>query len=81
MKPSSMVVRTLALTFLAAVSLAAVSLAAGTALAAAPYVGQADIHDGLIVFTAENDLWTCDRQGQNVPDEPQQGEYGKWHTV
>jgi hypothetical protein len=38
----------------------------GAAQAGAPYVGQADIHDDLIVFTAENDLWTCNRQGENV---------------
>lgn len=46
--------------------LALVLLAAGSALAAAPYVGQADLHGDRIVFTAEDDLWSCDRQGRDV---------------
>ncbi|MBD3222780.1 hypothetical protein GF314_16235, partial [bacterium] len=41
-------------------------LAAGTTLAAAPYVGQADVHGQRIVFTAEDDLWSCDLDGQDV---------------
>jgi len=40
--------------------------AAGSARAIAPYVGQAVVHGGRIVFTAESDLWSCDRQGQDV---------------
>ncbi|MFN2371371.1 MAG: hypothetical protein ABR506_09480, partial [Candidatus Krumholzibacteriia bacterium] len=46
--------------------LALVLLAASPVLAASPYVGQADLHGGRIVFTAEDDLWSCDRQGQDV---------------
>ncbi len=38
----------------------------GTALATAPYVGQADVHGDRIVFTAEDDLWSCDLAGQDV---------------
>ncbi|MEZ4386428.1 MAG: S41 family peptidase [Candidatus Krumholzibacteriia bacterium] len=39
---------------------------AGSARAAAPYVGQADVHGDRIVFTAEDDLWSCDRSGHDV---------------
>jgi tricorn protease len=41
-------------------------LVPGVVLAAAPYIGQADIHGDLIVFTAEDDLWSCNRQGGEV---------------
>jgi len=43
-----------------------VVLLAGSASAARPYVGQADVHGSRIVFTAEDDLWSCDRQGGDV---------------
>ncbi len=46
--------------------LALCALAAGSATAASPYVGQADLHGDRIVFTAEDDLWSCDRQGADV---------------
>ncbi|MBE0565783.1 MAG: PD40 domain-containing protein [Krumholzibacteria bacterium] len=46
--------------------LALLLLAAAPALAARPYVGQADLHGDRIVFTAEDDLWSCDRQGGDV---------------
>jgi len=49
-----------------AACLSLVMLAAGPALAVAPYVGQADVHGDRIGFTAEADLWSCDRQGQDV---------------
>ena len=39
---------------------------AGAAPTTAPYVGQADVHGDRIVFTAEDDLWSCDRQGGDV---------------
>ena len=42
------------------------ALAAGPAAAASPYVGQADLHGDRIVFTAEDDLWSCDRQGADL---------------
>ena len=41
-------------------------LAASAALASAPYVGQADLHEQRIVFTAEDDLWSCNREGGDV---------------
>ncbi len=41
-------------------------LPAAAAATARPYIGQADIHGDLIVFTAEDDLWSCNRQGGDV---------------
>jgi len=41
-------------------------LTIGAALADAPYVGQADVHGQYIVFTAEDDLWSCTRDGADV---------------
>jgi len=39
---------------------------AGSASATSPYALQADIHEGRIVFTAEDDLWSCDLEGEDV---------------
>ncbi|MDD5718640.1 MAG: S41 family peptidase [Candidatus Krumholzibacteria bacterium] len=42
---------------------AAAAAATPAATTAAPYIGQADIDGEQIVFTAEDDLWSCNRQG------------------